>query len=219
MPTRQRTPTPQPQSRDVKITHASRQFVSFLCVCLRSACLQSLGYRTLASMTSLLLGFFACSSAACGDHLLSALRLTSFAPLLRYIQEFLVLQSDSQLLQQEGLETTFRMVEQLKKRDRMRATIESVTASESAALIENNSEDEGEAKTGKKAKLTHTSESAPAPASLPPSASASSRSLSTPVRMASAASATSSPSPCYPTSAAATFDQLFNQQQARANGK
>lgn len=39
--------------------------------------------------------------------------------MLQYIQEFMILQSDSQVLQQEGLETTFGMIEKLKRIDRI----------------------------------------------------------------------------------------------------
>ena len=96
---------------------------------------QSLGYRTLASMTSLILGFFACASSTTSsspslspspsssippiadysNFILSTLRQSSFIYPIDYIQQFLLLQSDSQLLQQDGLETTFKMVEALKR--------------------------------------------------------------------------------------------------------
>lgn len=68
-------------------------------------------------MASLLLGFFAVASPSPTPRFLSSLRLVSYAPLVAAIQEFLLLQSDSCTLQQEGLETTFRMVDQLKRID------------------------------------------------------------------------------------------------------
>lgn len=78
---------------------------------------QSLGYRTLASMCSLLLGFFAASSPLFHSSLLHTLGLKDFQPLIRLIKEFLLLQSDAQMLQQEGLQASFNCMEQLEKQN------------------------------------------------------------------------------------------------------
>ena len=93
-----------------------------------------LGYRTLASLCSLLLGFFAVSPPLAATHrarILASLHLADFSPLVRLISEFLLLQSDAQLLQQEGLQASFDMLQALKKCDRIAAN--SATAAAEAA--------------------------------------------------------------------------------------
>jgi len=81
---------------------------------------QTLGLRTLASICSILLGFFAASSTATRSYLLSLLRpsTTSLTPLMRYIKEFLLLQSDSQVLDQAALEVTIHMLERLEQMEK-----------------------------------------------------------------------------------------------------
>lgn len=104
---------------------APTDFVCFV-VCCRFAC-QCLGYRTLASMCSLLLGFFAISSSDHRSRIMSTLHLSSLAPLARLIKEFLLLQSDAQLLQQAGLQSSFNMLTDLEKAER-RATATTSTS-------------------------------------------------------------------------------------------
>jgi len=84
-------------------------------------------------MCSLLLGFFAISSSAHRARIMSALHLSSLAPLARLIKEFLLLQSDAQLLQQAGLQSSFNMLTDLEKAER-RATATTSTSDGSGSV-------------------------------------------------------------------------------------
>jgi len=118
---------------------------------------QSLGYRTLASLCSLLLGFFATSSSSSAEsqqRLLASLRLPSFQPLVRLVKEFLLLQSDAQMLQQEGLQASFDMCDRLEKLNKALALV-------AASPAASNDTDE------RQAKRARVAEASPEPARSP----------------------------------------------------
>jgi hypothetical protein len=131
---------------------------------------QSLGFRTLASLCSLLLGFFATSASSTDTaraQLLSSLRLSSFQPLVRLVQEFLLLQSDAQQLQQEGLQASVAMCERLEKLDKKnssKTTTATGSPAAAAAAAAASAEDNSVERQTKRARLA---ESSPEPASSP----------------------------------------------------
>lgn len=106
---------------------ALTEWLVVFCCLLLIVLFQCLGYRTLASMCSLLLGFFATSSSDHRVRIMKALHLSSLSPLVRLIKEFLLLQSDAQLLQQAGLQSSFNMLTDLEKAERRATNVTSTS--------------------------------------------------------------------------------------------
>lgn len=178
-------------------------------------------------MSSLLLGFFACSSSTHRSRILSLIRQSDFSACAGYVQEFLFLQSDSQLLHEEGLEAMFRMLESLRRMDRSAAAAAATAAAAETAThmadvaldgmqemkcsngADRDEDEDEQSRSNKKARVEHQSSASASPSS-PPAALLHSR-LSFP-------SALLSPPSSF--AAAATFDQLFSdsQRDAHANG-